>query len=225
MLHDAHRTLAPSASSVSISTLVSIVIWREPAIWAPASGCIGCNSRLIAMRPGISVSAMRISLCLRSAGPTSATTDWEAFDVFSISNGSPSNVRTASARPWTRRRPAGERRWKVIRRTDPSLVLPRKRQVGLQRSSEYRRSLCRCTRRSSCEYFVHTERKTLFDRTFFTTYLRFAPGRSHDREIQREAANDVTTLPRRSTLARLHPALPVPGSFQRNQACIRSLHF
>src|SRR5205814_1884413 len=38
MLHDAHRTRAPSATSVSISTAVWIVMCSEPVIRAPASG-------------------------------------------------------------------------------------------------------------------------------------------------------------------------------------------
>jgi hypothetical protein len=39
MLHDAQRTRAPSAVSVSISTAVWIVMWSEPVMRAPASGC------------------------------------------------------------------------------------------------------------------------------------------------------------------------------------------
>ncbi len=39
MLHDAHRTSAPSATSVSISTAVWIVMCSEPVIRAPGSGC------------------------------------------------------------------------------------------------------------------------------------------------------------------------------------------
>ena len=38
MLHDAQRTSAPSATSVSISTAVWIVMWSEPVMRAPASG-------------------------------------------------------------------------------------------------------------------------------------------------------------------------------------------
>ncbi len=38
MLHDAQRTSAPSAVSVSISTAVWTVMWSEPAMRAPASG-------------------------------------------------------------------------------------------------------------------------------------------------------------------------------------------
>jgi hypothetical protein len=38
MLHDAHRTSAPSSTSVSISTAVWIVMCSDPAIRAPESG-------------------------------------------------------------------------------------------------------------------------------------------------------------------------------------------
>ena len=41
MLHDAQRTSAPSAFSVSISTAVWIVMCNEPAMRAPRSGCCG----------------------------------------------------------------------------------------------------------------------------------------------------------------------------------------
>ena len=40
MLHDAQRTSAPSAISVSISTAVWIVMCSEPVMRAPASGCV-----------------------------------------------------------------------------------------------------------------------------------------------------------------------------------------
>ena len=39
MLHDVQVTSAPSATSVSISTAVWIVMWRQPAMRAPLSGC------------------------------------------------------------------------------------------------------------------------------------------------------------------------------------------
>merc|ERR1719183_1772837 len=41
MLHEHQRTSAPSASSVSISTAVWIVMCREPITRMPASGCFG----------------------------------------------------------------------------------------------------------------------------------------------------------------------------------------
>ena len=48
--------------SVSISTAVWIVMCSEPAMRAPLSGCAAANSARVAIRPGISVSAMAISL-------------------------------------------------------------------------------------------------------------------------------------------------------------------
>ena len=57
MLHDAQRTSAPSATSVSISTAVWIVMCSEPVIRAPRSGCCAPYSRRSAIRPGISCSA------------------------------------------------------------------------------------------------------------------------------------------------------------------------
>jgi hypothetical protein len=38
MLQDDHRTSAPSCTRVSMSTAVWMVMWRQPAIRAPASG-------------------------------------------------------------------------------------------------------------------------------------------------------------------------------------------
>ena len=73
MLHDAQRTSAPSAFSVSISTAVWIVMWRLPAMRAPFSGWLFANSSRIAIRPGISVSAIRISLRPQAASARSAT--------------------------------------------------------------------------------------------------------------------------------------------------------
>ena len=67
MLQVAQRTSAPSAFSVSISTAVWIVMCSEPVMRAPRSGCSAANSSRIAIRPGISVSAMRISLRPQSA--------------------------------------------------------------------------------------------------------------------------------------------------------------
>jgi hypothetical protein len=67
MLHEAQRTSAPSACSVSISTAVWMVMCRLPVMRAPFSGCLAANSSRMAIRPGISVSAMRISLRPQSA--------------------------------------------------------------------------------------------------------------------------------------------------------------
>ena len=74
MLHEAQRTSAPSACSVSISTAVWMVMCSEPAMRAPFSGWPRPYSSRIAIRPGISVSAMAISLRPQSARPMSATT-------------------------------------------------------------------------------------------------------------------------------------------------------
>src|SRR5919199_3467931 len=54
MLQLAHRTCAPSATSVSISTAVWIVMCSEPVIRAPRNGCAAAYSRRTAIRPGIS---------------------------------------------------------------------------------------------------------------------------------------------------------------------------
>jgi hypothetical protein len=73
MLHDAQRTSAPSATSVSISTAVWTVMCSEPVMRAPASGWAGPYSARSAIRPGISCSASSISLRPYSARPMSAT--------------------------------------------------------------------------------------------------------------------------------------------------------
>jgi hypothetical protein len=62
MLQEAQRTSAPRATSVSISTAVWIVMWSEPVIRAPLSGCAAANSSRVLIRPGISCSASSISL-------------------------------------------------------------------------------------------------------------------------------------------------------------------
>src|SRR5450759_5379400 len=73
MLHEAQRTCAPSACRVSISTAVWMVMCSDPVIRAPLSGCFAAYSSRIAIRPGISVSAIRISLRPQSASDRSAT--------------------------------------------------------------------------------------------------------------------------------------------------------
>src|SRR5438046_10205304 len=73
MLHDAQRTSAPSDLRVSISTAVWMVMCKEPAMRAPRNGCCGANSSRIAIRPGISVSAIAISLRPQAARSRSAT--------------------------------------------------------------------------------------------------------------------------------------------------------
>jgi hypothetical protein len=59
---------------VSISTAVWMVMCSEPVMRAPLSGCSSANSSRSAIRPGISVSAMRISLRPQSARLMSAMT-------------------------------------------------------------------------------------------------------------------------------------------------------
>ena len=73
MLQELQRTEAPRSTSVSISTAVWMVMWRQPAIFAPASGFLPLYSARSAMRPGISCSAMVISLRPKSASPMSFT--------------------------------------------------------------------------------------------------------------------------------------------------------
>src|SRR6476469_768054 len=73
MLQDAQRTSAPSATSVSMSTAVWIVMCSEPMILAPRSGLAAEYSARIAIRPGISCSASRISRRPKSASDRSAT--------------------------------------------------------------------------------------------------------------------------------------------------------
>jgi hypothetical protein len=59
--------------SVSIRTAVWIVMCSEPVMRAPFSGCSAPNSSRQAIRPGISVSAISISLRPKSASEMSAT--------------------------------------------------------------------------------------------------------------------------------------------------------
>ena len=73
MLHDDHRTVAPSACRVSISTAVCTVMCRQPTMRAPASGFAAPYSARTAIRPGISSSAMAISLRPHSAWEMSFT--------------------------------------------------------------------------------------------------------------------------------------------------------
>jgi hypothetical protein len=73
MLQEDQRTSAPSFTRVSMSTAVWMVMWRQPAIRAPFRGCWPANSARNAIRPGISVSAMTISLRPQSAWEMSAT--------------------------------------------------------------------------------------------------------------------------------------------------------
>ena len=74
ILHDAQRTSAPKSLSVSINTAVWMVIWSEPVMRAPLNGLVSANSSRIAIKPGISVSAMAISLRPKAARLISAMT-------------------------------------------------------------------------------------------------------------------------------------------------------
>jgi len=82
MLHEAQRTWAPSACRVSISTAVWIVMCRLPVMRAPFRGCAFAYSARIAIRPGISVSAMAISLRPQSARVMSAMAESCATGFF-----------------------------------------------------------------------------------------------------------------------------------------------
>src|SRR3954464_4978588 len=73
MLQDTQRTSAPRSTSVSIKTAVCTVMWSDPMILAPASGFFPSYSARVAIRPGISCSASRISLRPNSARERSAT--------------------------------------------------------------------------------------------------------------------------------------------------------
>ena len=73
MLHEAQRTSAPMSFSVSISTAVWIVMCSEPVTRTPLSGLAAAYFLRIDIRPGISCSAMSISLRPQSARERSAT--------------------------------------------------------------------------------------------------------------------------------------------------------
>src|SRR5688572_7779244 len=73
MLHDTQRTLAPRSTSVSMRTAVCTVMCSDPMIRAPASGFAFLCSARMAIKPGISCSASRISFRPHSASPRSFT--------------------------------------------------------------------------------------------------------------------------------------------------------
>src|SRR6202789_1339386 len=73
ILQLAQRTLAPSSTRVSISTAVWMVMCREPVMRTPASGLSLAYLRRMDINPGISCSAMEISLRPQSARERSAT--------------------------------------------------------------------------------------------------------------------------------------------------------
>ena len=70
MLHEHQRTTAPSATRVSMSTAVWMVMWSEPEMLAPLRGWAGPNSLIMDMRPGISTCASSISRRLRVSAET-----------------------------------------------------------------------------------------------------------------------------------------------------------
>ena len=72
MLQELHVTSAPSSRRVSMRTAVCTVMWRHPAILAPASGFLGPQVALRCIRPGISFSARFSSLRPQSAREISA---------------------------------------------------------------------------------------------------------------------------------------------------------
>ena len=73
ILHELHLTVAPKNTRVSIKTAVCIVICKQPTILAPSRGLESPYSSLNAIKPGISVSAIAISLSPKSAKLMSLT--------------------------------------------------------------------------------------------------------------------------------------------------------
>ena len=73
MLQEHHLMSPPRALRVSMSTAVWMVMWRDPAMRAPLRGASPPNSLREAIKPGISTSAIWISLRPKSASEMSAT--------------------------------------------------------------------------------------------------------------------------------------------------------
>src|ERR1035437_2129627 len=73
MLQLAQRTEAPRSARVTMSTAVWMVMCSEPVMRTPSSGRSLAYLRRMAIRPGISCSAMEISLRPQSARERSAT--------------------------------------------------------------------------------------------------------------------------------------------------------
>src|SRR4051812_44367246 len=73
MLHEAQRTSAPSSFRVSMSTPVWMVMCREPMMRTPLRGLVLPYFWRVAIRPGISCSAISSSLRPKSARLISAT--------------------------------------------------------------------------------------------------------------------------------------------------------
>ena len=72
MLQELQVTSAPSSIRVSMRTAVWMVMWRQPAILAPARGFFGPYTVLRCISPGISFSARLSSLRPQSAREMSA---------------------------------------------------------------------------------------------------------------------------------------------------------
>ncbi len=82
ILQLAHRTDAPKAARLSMSTAVSTVMCNDPVMRTPCSGLAWAYLRRMAMRPGISCSAMSMALRPYSARLMSLTLksrDWPPF--------------------------------------------------------------------------------------------------------------------------------------------------
>src|SRR5580692_3671375 len=81
MLQLAQRTEAPRSARVSMSTAVWMVMCSDPVTRTPESGFSTAYLRRMAIRPGISYSAMEISLRPQSARERSATLKSVWFSV------------------------------------------------------------------------------------------------------------------------------------------------
>lgn len=89
--HNIHEQLvnvtsAPRAVSVSMSTAVCRVMWRQPAMRAPFRGLVLPYSSLIFIRPGISFSAISMALRPHSARLMSARIEKVRRHVNSVSS-------------------------------------------------------------------------------------------------------------------------------------------
>ena len=100
MLQLTHRTSAPRATSVSISTAVWIVMWSDPAMRDPLSGFVSPNSARMAIKPGISCSASVISARPKSASERSATLKLKVAEVMVLLGASDFQAPTSVAHAW-----------------------------------------------------------------------------------------------------------------------------
>src|SRR5215217_1063348 len=97
MLQLAHRTSAPKATKVSMSTAVWTVMCSEPATFASASGLESPYCARIAISPGISCSARLISLRPNSARLRSATRKSMGASLWEVADFQRISVRSARA--------------------------------------------------------------------------------------------------------------------------------